>query len=320
MMRVKSLSVKVTAEDHSSSESSAESSMGDESQEFTSEDLFSSGIDVSDDSISGEVNSLNQFTSQDGEDSLYIPSLESDSMEKEDSFPVEDQDEEFTSMESDSIEEKNFSLIESPMEDESEEFTSGDLSSQNMESDSIEESSSSWWHSSAQNKHNSNDMQIDSMKELSSSDGLRSSSMQDNFSSSDMKNSWERTSSSDDSSSRSESSSSSSSSSSFAVGATLEESESSSDDPCEKEEKGWFQGWFYKSLIITLVVFLAIIACLVIMELKRKRDKGRRSMRVQMLTSGGLSNAPAIKYLYKDRKSPKHDEDGLDYKKFTNLV
>jgi len=141
-----------------------------------------------------------------------------------------------------------------------------------------------------------------------SSDPARHSLTEVSQSSSDQ----EKSSSSDDSSSRVSSSD---------VGANFEENGSSSDEPCEKG-KGWFKGGIYKPLIITLIVFLAIIACLVIMESKRKRDRGRRSMRIQMLSSGGIANTPAIKYLYKDSKARRVEEkdDGPDYKAFTNLV
>jgi len=108
--------------------------------------------------------------------------------------------------------------------------------------------------------------------------------------------------------------------SSSEVGENFEEKSSSSDEPCEKG-KGWFKGKIHTPIIITLIVFLAIIACLVIMQTKRKRDQGRRSMRLQMLSSGGIANSAPIQYLYKDnaRKAEAKD-DGPEYKAFQNLV
>jgi len=115
-------------------------------------------------------------------------------------------------------------------------------------------------------------------------------------------------------------SSSDESQSSSDVGANSEENGSSSDEPCKKR-KGWFKGKIHSPIIITLIVFLAIIVCLVIMETKRKRDKGRRSMRVKMLSSGGVVKTPAIKYLNKDKaRKAAETDDGPEYKAFTNLV
>jgi len=219
-------------------------------------------------------------------------SEENDSMDEEDSYSeevaLEDMIREFMSENEDMLDERNeddSSSGEVSMDEKDwwSEFNrwlieNENLSSSDMESESIDESDLGWH---------------------SSSDGSQSSS------------SWEKSSSSDDSSRYG----------SFSVIADdFGENGSSSEEPCEKG-KGWFKDGIYAPIIITLTVFLTIIACLVIMKTKRKREKGRRSMRVQMLSSGGVVNTPAIKYLYKDNP-PKAEEtdDGPEYKAFTNLV
>jgi len=115
----------------------------------------------------------------------------------------------------------------------------------------------------------------------------------------------------DDSSSESESSAKSSSST--FEGAQLKKVSSSNGGSGSSAKGG-----FYEGLFISLAVLLAIIACLSIMEFKRRRDKGKQSLKHQKLVADDMSDGPAINVVYKEKKQDA--ASGPDYKAFNNLV
>merc|ERR1719285_291767 len=227
------------------------------------------------------------------ESDVVVSSEEFNPMDVEESYSqelaLEDMIAEFMSQNEDKFDKRN-----------DEDSSSGEVS---MEDNDWWSEFNSWLI--AKEEVSSSDMERDSMDEsdpvlFNSSDESQSSSVEEKSSSSYSASQY---------------------GSSSEFGANFEESSSSSDEPCEKG-KGWFKGGIRSPVIITVIVFLAIIVCLVIMETKRKRDRGRRSMRVQMLTSrlANDRNRP-IKYLYKDNtRQAEETGNGPEYKAFTNLV
>merc|ERR1739838_713607 len=219
---------------------------------------------------------------------------ESDSMEDESS--VDDEYPESTSMESDDLEEEDSSSVEISVDDEDNKSTSmkEEDSSVEMSVDDMDQQSST--------EGDSMEKEVSSFVESRSSVGLPPNSSAE-----------KKTSSKDDSSSQSGSSAKSSVS-------TFEGGNPKKVSSTNGGSRSSAKGGLYKGLIITFAVLMAIVVCLTIMECKRRRDKGKRSLKHQMLVSDAddTSDGTAINVVYKEKK---HDaKSGPDYKAFNDLV